>query len=591
VELRERVARDARDLTDWDLGAGEEAGETAPPPHSLQTLVPAAKDAEADCDSDPVAGDDPTEGKDKVNQEEGYYPDDELLSGVLKPPPRDWALAEIVEVGRQVGEPSDGDLETGEGKRIFLVKLAERLACFIVVYLLNSGLWRLTPRAIAEMIKQSGEIFLAEGGSVYHYARSKGVYELCTKPLERAFVALCERYNAELGQIRIAAGAWGTKRAASLLKALPSEVTPASLIRACEESLYRHWQVDEQGLNGNQWILNLKNGLLDLRTLVLRTHTPEHLCTVQLPYEYDPEARCPNFLSYLAAALPDPELRATLQEFVGYCLIPTTHLEMALFLAGPGGTGKSTFIKTLRQLVGVGNTSSVALDDLADKFRVGEIRDRLLNVATEVNPHKALHDARFKAFVSGDPVMGERKFEQASTFEPFARFVISANALPRVKDLSDAVFRRLLVVKFEQKFVADPNPEADPPELPRDPNLEAKIRCELGGILNWALEGLSRLREREDFARPAKMMEYIEEYRQEQNNVLRFVSDACHMGPGYEVGCTEAYRRYGAWCKEQGEKAVPNNTFGVVVRTVPGVKAHRTGNKGRHFLGFRPVDA
>ncbi|MNY17109.1 hypothetical protein D3C86_1504080 [compost metagenome] len=86
------------------------------------------------------------------------------------------------------------------------------------------------------------------------------------------------------------------------------------------------------------------------------------------------------------------------------------------------------------------------------------------------------------------------------------------------------------------------------------------------------------------------MLEYVNEFRLDQNNVLRFVHEACLIGQGYEVTVRELYRRYVAWCKDQGEKSVPNNVFGRIVPTVNGVKFHRTSTKGRHYIGLRPND-
>lgn len=534
-------------------------------------------------------GDD--EATSKKVAKEGDYPDDGPLSTLYKGTGRGWGLAEIRARAIEFRQPNERDLATHQAKQDFLLSIAAKLECTIVQDLLSRGYDGLTPNYLVEVLRERGEILFREGGTLYRYVHDKGLYVPCTGTFEHAIVELGMRLSEESDRIRNAAAVWPTKAAASLLKALPKKAEASGLIAKCQATLYRLWQNENQRLNSEQWFLNLTNGLLCLRTFVLRLHSPEHLSSIQVPYDYDPDADCPEFKRYLALAVPDPEVRHVLKRWAGYCLIPSTQFQLALILAGPSGTGKGTFIDVLLNLLGVENTTAVALDDLGDKFRVGNLKDRLVNLVTEVNVGKTLNDAKFKAFVAGDMVTGERKNEQPTTFRPFARFVISANAMPPVADLSDAVFRRLLIVRFEQKFADSPNPDADPPELPRDPYLMDKLKAELSGILNWALEGLRELLERGDFVRPTKMLEYVQEYRLEQNNILRYAAEACLNGPDYEVSAKEVYRRYVSWCKDQGEKPIPNNRFGVVFKTIPGVTAHRSGNKGRHFRGVRPMDA
>ncbi|MNS17495.1 hypothetical protein D3C72_491710 [compost metagenome] len=526
----------------------------------------------------------------KEGSEEGYYPDQGVLSRLFKGETKEWNLAEIRARALALRQPNNSDLMTLQTKQEFLQGIAIELECPMLQDLLSRGCDSLSPNYLLEVLRESGEVLFREGGTLYRYAHDKGLYISSTGAFEQAIVVLGMRLYDEIDRIRNAAAVWPTKVAVSLLKALPKKAAVSGLINVCQATLYRLWQDEKRRMNSDQWILNLRNGLLCLRTFTLRPHSSEHLSSIQVPYDYDPNADCPEFKRYLALAVPDPEMRDVLKRWAGYCLIPSTLFQLALILAGPSGTGKGTFIDILLHLLGIENTTAVALEDLGDKFRVGNLKDKLVNLITEVNVGKTLNDARFKAFVAGDMVTGERKNEQPTTFRPFARFVISANAMPPIADLSDAVYRRLLIVKFDQKFADVPNPEAIPPELPRDPYLMDKLKAELSGILNWALEGLREVLEEGDFVRPAKMLDYVQEYRLEQNSILRYATEACLIGPEYEVSVKDVYRCYVAWCKDQGEKAIPNNKFGAVFKTIPGIRPHRTGPKGRHFLGVRPMD-
>lgn len=531
--------------------------------------------------------------------ENSYYPLDEPNAGVeqgavealaLTAAAPDETAESLQELGHRLGAPDDDELETMAGRGKKMQQVAEALGCDVTGYLLRRGYSTITVGAIQEKFAREGARFVAEGGFLYRYDEERGCYAPAGEAFECEVVSFAVKMAEEGRRIRIVTSVWPIKAAGKVLLALPKPKPANLIVQECGTSLYPLWRLPER-MNGDQWTLNVANGLLDLRTQQLRSHGPEHLSSLQLPFPFAPAAGCPAWLGYLEAAVPDAATRDVLQEWFGYCLIPTTKYEKALFLFGGGGTGKSTFIKTLRKLVGEGNCAAVGLEDLGDKFRVGGLRDRLLNVVTEVNPTRALNDARFKAFVSGDPVTGEQKFKDPGVFQPFARFVVAANTPPRVLDQTDAFYRRVLMVRFEQKFVASPNPQADPPEKAQDPLLSEKLDAELSGILNWALAGLARLEERGRFDLPASLQANVRAFREDQDNALRFLHERCVFGPGLEVGATELYREYLAWCKAHGEKAHANNRFGQVVSNHPEVQPKKNGNKGRFYKGLRPADA
>lgn len=528
--------------------------------------------------------------------EEPYYPDVEPVSATTDSaetdPGRPTYTPEAIQVlAGELGEPDSADLSSSLGMRLKMNQVAERIGCRAVSVLLQHGHPTLTVSAIREEFEERrGDKYAFDHGYLYLYNRRKGVYELANDDFERKVVGLAEQVADEIRHIRLVAGAWPIKVASKVLKALPKGKGATAIVQECRASLYRHWQTGEP-MNGDQWTLNVANGLLNLRTQELRPHTPEHLSSLQLPFAFDRNAKCAAWLDYLAAAVPDQATRDVLQEWAGYCLIPTTEFEKALFLFGSGGTGKSTFIKTQRKLVGEGNCAAVALEDLGDKFRAGGLRDKLINVVTEVNPARALNDSRFKAYVSGDPVTGEKKFEDPGVFTPFARFIVAANTLPKIMDQTDAFYRRVIMVHFNQRFVDVPNPDAEPSELPKDPDLARKLDAEMPGILNWALAGLARLLARGRFDIPASLQANVLAFREDQDNALRFLHDGCVFATDFQVSATDLYRAYVVWCKAHGEKPHANNRFGQVVTHYSGVQARKNGSKGRYYKGLRPADA
>ena len=146
--------------------------------------------------------------------------------------------------------------------------------------------------------------------------------------------------------------------------------------------------------------INLRNGLLDVRTRTLHEPSPGFLSPVQLGASYDPEAECPAFEAYLAATAPD--LREMLLELLGLLLVPDNSYQRAFMLLGEGGTGKSTFLNLLKALLGAPNVSTVALHELdEDRWARADLYGKLANTSPDL-PSQALRgSSSFKAITGG----------------------------------------------------------------------------------------------------------------------------------------------------------------------------------------------
>ena len=128
---------------------------------------------------------------------------------------------------------------------------------------------------------------------------------------------------------------------------------------------------------------------------------------MQLPISFNPDAQCPQFLTFLNTKLPDTSLRAIVQEIAGYLLTSSSRLQRAFLIIGKRRTGKSTLIKVLTALLGKENVSNVSLDRLGDRFQTAAIDGKLANFSTELNVKTFVQDGILKAIITGDDVMGE----------------------------------------------------------------------------------------------------------------------------------------------------------------------------------------
>jgi P4 family phage/plasmid primase-like protien len=299
-------------------------------------------------------------------------------------------------------------------------------------------------------------------------------------------------------------------------------------------------------------LINLSNGMLDVEARKLLPHDKKYYSRTQIPIEYKPEAEAPRFQKFLYEIFKDdPKRELTIQEFAGYILLPRIFIHASLFMLGSGGNGKSVLINTISKLVGRNNISALELHQFSDKFLLGILRDKLLNISTEVQTRSVVDDNILKAVISGDLVQADVKFKDPITFRPFAKHIFSMNDIPVITDKTHAFKRRLIVVKFNQVFEGET----------ADKFLEEKLSKELPGVLNWALEGLSRVLQNSRIFCSDQMEKDKREFLRSLNPVLCFVEEVCELGEDFYVGRNELFQAYRQWSKSSGFQPLGKNKF------------------------------
>jgi len=286
--------------------------------------------------------------------------------------------------------------------------------------------------------------------------------------------------------------------------------------------------------------LNFRNGLLNLGSLKLEPHSKEHISFNQFPFEYDPNAQCPEFNKFLTQIFTDePEKSKALQEYSGYTLEPDNRFEKAAILFGPGANGKGTFAKVMQTILGTGNYSCIPLEKLGGRFQTQMLLNKMANFSSEIPKQMFVHDARLKEVISGDEIQGEYKNGAIFFFTPYAKLFILANHLPKTADSSYAFWRKIMVIPFNISFKEDD----------RDLNLINKLLNELPGIFNWMLEGRKRLIERGYFIETPQMKEALSRMKKENDSVVTFVENYCVISSNKRVSKAEIYERYEEFCK------------------------------------------
>jgi putative DNA primase/helicase len=325
--------------------------------------------------------------------------------------------------------------------------------------------------------------------------------------------------------------------------AKPERIRPTAGIRSSVERLSRAKTfVRDEVWDANEDIIVCANGTLEISSGTLRGHRPEDYALGAVPYEFDPEVDAPTWYRFLQSTVP--EAARFLQEFAGYSLTTDTSLEKAVWLYGPPGAGKSTFIEGLRGTLGP-RAGLLGLADIQrSQFALADLPGKTLVVATEQSADYIRSTDVLNAIISGEATRVEQKYKPAYDVTPRAKVLWAMNDLPRVKDPNSGLFRRVKVVSFP-KLAVEP-----------DRQVKEEIKGEGAGILNWALEGLSRLRERGHFEIPEVVREATEDFRRTSDVPRMFVEAACITSD--DESCEEQaqtlYEWYRTWCLENGHK-------------------------------------
>jgi len=311
-------------------------------------------------------------------------------------------------------------------------------------------------------------------------------------------------------------------------------------------------------LDTNPWFLNCLNGTLDLKTGELLTHRKEELLTILIPTEYHPEAPCPRWLGFLDRVTDgDAKLAGYLQRAVGYSLTGDIKNQVLFFLYGLGSNGKSTFVATIRKLLGEYaervNTDLFMLKDRnagGPKEGLANLRGKRYVVASELEDGQRLAVGLIKDMTGGETIKADRKYEHEIEYQPTHKLWLVGNHKPVIKDTTLSIWRRMKLVPFT---VTIPDDEIDM-------DLPTKLEGEMPGILAWAVRGCQDWR-REGLSEPRAIRDATAGYRHEQDILGDFIEDCCVLNSIASIPKSELKEKYHRWCQDNSVEPVTQRTF------------------------------
>jgi putative DNA primase/helicase len=294
------------------------------------------------------------------------------------------------------------------------------------------------------------------------------------------------------------------------------------------------------------WLLGVENGVIDLRTGIMRDGRREDLITQQAGTSYDPDAPCERWTKFLDEVFEgDAALIDYMHRALGYSLTGDMREQVFFMALGTGANGKSILLDTLEYVWGTyGHRANMRIFIGAgdtEKFHLADLAGRRLIFAAETKPNTRMNEHVVKNFTGGETQSAERKFGHPFTFKPVGKIWLGVNHQPKVMDDSFGFWRRVRLVPFNRTFTG----------TDEDRGLRDKLKAEAPGILAWAVRGCQSWIAN-GLATPQSVMSATDAYQAEEDPLSEFFATRCDFEPGESSTFTAIYAAYSSWAEDQG---------------------------------------
>ena len=334
--------------------------------------------------------------------------------------------------------------------------------------------------------------------------------------------------------------------------------------------------------------LHVSNGTLFLKGVFTEE---KEFCRNRLPVKYDPNAPQPvTWLRFLSELLEDEDILA-LQEYLGYCLIPTNRGQTMMLLKGNGGEGKSRIGVVMQKMLGDNLKNGSIAKVERSPFARADLEHQLLMVDDDMKMEALKSTHYLKSLITAEmPMDLERKGEQSYQGEMYVRFLAFSNGdLESLYDHSDGFYRRQLILSVKKK----------PLDREDDPFLADKLCAEIEGIFLWCLDGLRRLiGNNYRFTESARTRNNRSEAKQEADNVLLFLRSEGYirLKADSTITSVDLYAIYTMWCSDNAYKPLAARTVSMTLKKHAdefGLEHdnHITNRLGKRVNGFWGIEA
>jgi putative DNA primase/helicase len=327
--------------------------------------------------------------------------------------------------------------------------------------------------------------------------------------------------------------------------------------------------VTPDDLDADPFLLNCRNGTLDLRGGELRPHSPADLLTKMAGADYRPGAAGAEFTRFLEKVQPEAGMRDYIGRLTGHALEGRVVTHILPIHHGAGANGKSTYFAAVAAALGdyAGPADPellTARDFSAHPTGVADLFGMRLAILHESDHGRRLAEGTVKRLTGGDRLKARRMREDFWSFEPSHTFAMLTNHKPVISGTDEGVWRRVRLVPWDVVI----------PEGERDELLGERLKLELDAVLAHLVAGYQQWHVR-GLDDPDQVVKATEAYRADSDALKRFVDDRCLAGPNFHIRSSELFAAWQKWCATEGIDSGTNKAFSEALQN-RGYDTHRS---------------
>lgn len=303
------------------------------------------------------------------------------------------------------------------------------------------------------------------------------------------------------------------------------------------------------------WV-NFQNGVFNPIDTKLYKHDPKHLAMNQIPHGLDRKhlnaelSKIKTFNKFITSTIPNADDREMLFQFMAYCFTRSMKAQKALFIVGEANTGKSVLLRLIEKMIGYNNVSNIELQELSKQFNASGLLGKLVNVHGDLTSTALKDTSTFKNVTGEDSLRVEKKYKEAITIRPYAKFIYSMNRIPKqIDEQSEGFYRRLLILRI-------------PKRGDEIFNLEEELEKEIPYIMGFLMNKLNHVVQHGyDLFESPNSIEEVRRLKELSDSVEAFLNECVIFIDEARELKTEVYSKYNDYCIEYGRKPLNKSNF------------------------------
>ena len=331
--------------------------------------------------------------------------------------------------------------------------------------------------------------------------------------------------------------------------------------------------------DANQWLLNVENGTIDLTTGAFYSHRKEDLISKISPVEYSKGAQCPEWNNFISSIMGGNEdLQKYLKRIIGYSLTGDTQEQCLFFLYGKGSNGKSTFIEVIKALLAeyaqqTGFNTFLSTNKDSVKNDLAQLWGARFVSGSEAEQGNQFSEVFIKTVTGQDTLVGKFLYHEPFQFKGTFKIFLAGNHRPVIKGTDHGIWRRIRLIPYNATFEKENKTKG----------LAEKLKDELPGILNWAIEGCLEWQDK-GLKTPKEIILATKNYRKEMDVIGIFLEDCCRTKAGTRTSKGDMHDAYSKWCKAYDKNPLIINMFGKKMKE-RGTEESKSGDI-RYWVGI-----